>query len=211
MKTAIIVLIVIAVIISLWFVWWYFASRVERPDSQIIKTIGDIQIHTLPTQIYATVTVNGSETQAPRQAFGILAWFIFGNNTSRSSVAMTAPVISQQVSQPIAMTAPVVSQQVDASSYEVSFLMPKEYTMQTLPIPNDKRIRIHQVNPKTIAVVSFARYATESNIATYRNKLIDWLKQAWISTTGNSYVAQYNDPRTPPTMRTNEIWIEITS
>jgi SOUL heme-binding protein len=86
---------------------------------------------------------------------------------------MTAPVISQQISQPIAMTAPVVSQQVDTSTYEVSFLMPKEYTMQTLPIPNDKRIHIHQVNPKTIAVVSFARYATESNITTYRNKLLD--------------------------------------
>jgi hypothetical protein len=39
----------------------------------IIKTIGDIQIRALPAQIYATVTVSGSETQAPRQAFGILA------------------------------------------------------------------------------------------------------------------------------------------
>lgn len=91
---------------------------------------------------------------------------------SRSSVAMTAPVISQQISQPIAMTAPVISQAVSESIYEVSFLMPKQYTLQTLPIPNDKRIRIHTVESKTIAVISFARYATQSNIDHYRKKLL---------------------------------------
>lgn len=85
---------------------------------------------------------------------------------------MTAPVISQQISQPIAMTAPVISQVVSESIYEVSFLMPKQYTLQTLPIPNDKRIRIHTVESKTIAVIGFARYATQSNIDHYRKKLL---------------------------------------
>jgi hypothetical protein len=82
---------------------------------------------------------------------------------------MTAPVVSQ----PIAMTAPVVSQAMSESAYEVSFLMPKQYTLQTLPVPNDKRIRIHQVESKTIAAISFARYATEANITKYRKKLLD--------------------------------------
>jgi hypothetical protein len=85
---------------------------------------------------------------------------------------MTAPVVSQQISQPIAMTAPVVSQAVSESAYEVSFLMPKQYTLQTLPIPNDTRIRIHAVEPKMIAAISFARYATQANIDRYREKLL---------------------------------------
>lgn len=209
MKTLIIILIIIIVLVGLWFTWWYFTSRVEQPKTQIIQTLWDIQIRQIPEQIYATVTVQWSAAQAPGKAFGMLAGFIFGGNVSRSSVAMTAPVISQAVSQPIAMTAPVVSQAIDESSYEVSFLMPSQYTMDTLPLPNNDRIRIHSVAAKTIAVVSFARYATQSNIDTYTTKLIEWLKAANITATGTTILAQYNDPRTPPTMRTNEIWIEI--
>ena len=56
--------------------------------------------------------------------------------------------------------------------------MPKQYTLQTLPVPNDKRIRIHQVESKTIAVISFAWYATQSNIDYYRKQLLDTLKTA---------------------------------
>jgi effector-binding domain-containing protein len=87
--------------------------------------------------------------------------------------------------------------------------MPKEYTLDTLPIPNDKRISITTMKSKTIAVITFSRYATQDAITTYRTKLLDWLKALNINTKGESVVAQYNDPWTPPTMRTNEIWIEI--
>jgi hypothetical protein len=122
---------------------------------------------------------------------------------------MTAPVITQKKSETISMTAPVVSQKTPTWSYEVLFLMPKEYTLDTLPIPNDKRISITTMKSKTIAVITFSRYATQDAITTYRTKLLDWLKALNISTRGESVVAQYNDPWTPPPMRTNEIWIEI--
>lgn len=85
---------------------------------------------------------------------------------------MTAPVTSQASSQTIAMTAPVTSQQTNDTSYEVSFTMPAAYTLDTLPLPNDDRIRIHTVPTQTIAVVRFARYATQSNIDQYREKLL---------------------------------------
>ncbi|NCQ81489.1 hypothetical protein GW750_01530 [bacterium] len=39
--------------------------------------------------------------------------------------------------------------------YEVSFLMPDSYTMDTLPIPDDSRISIQQIPQKTRAVVTF--------------------------------------------------------
>lgn len=209
MKTSLIVWSIIIILLGLWFVRGYFASRVERPAYKVIATHGDIQIRQMPAQIYATVTVTGEESQAPRQAFGILAGFIFGGNKSRSSIAMTAPVLTQSQSETISMTAPVVSQQDSTWSYQVSFLMPKEYTMNNLPIPNDNRIFIHTVQAKDIAVITFSRYATQGTINTYRSKLLDWLKALNITTRGESFVAQYNDPWTPPMMRTNEIWIEI--
>lgn len=209
MKILSISLIIVIGLVWLRFIRWYFASRVERPTTEIVSNYGDIQIRTMPEQIYASVTVDGTESQAPSKAFGILAGFIFGNNTTKSSVSMTAPVITQKKSETISMTAPVLSQKTPTWSYEVSFLMPKEYTLDTLPIPNDKRISITTMKSKTIAVITFSRYATQDAITTYRSKLLDWLKALNINTKWESVVAQYNDPWTPPTMRTNEIWIEI--
>ena len=51
--------------------------------------------------------------------------------------------------------------------------MPKEYTLDTLPIPNDKRISITTVQQKDIAIITFSRYATQDAITTYRTKLLD--------------------------------------
>jgi effector-binding domain-containing protein len=163
----------------------------------------------MPEQIYASVTVAGTESWAPNNAFRVLAGFIFWGNTTKASVAMTAPVISQKTSENIAMTAPVISQKSSASTYEVSFLMPAEYTIENLPVPNDKSIRIHTVPSKTIAAITFDGYTTQDRITKYRESLLQSLQKSWISTSGESLVAQYNDPRTPPMMRTNEIWIEV--
>lgn len=210
MKTPLIIfLIILIIVIWLRFVRWFFASRVERPTTDLITNYWEIQIRSMPEKIYASVVVHGEESQAPSKAFGILAGFIFGNNTTQSKVSMTAPVITQKTSETISMTTPVVSQKTSTWSYQVSFLMPKEYTIDTLPIPNDKRISITTIQSKNIAVITFSRYATQDTINTYRSKLLDWLKALNISTRGESVVAQYNDPWTPPMMRTNEIWIEI--
>ena len=203
--------IIIIIIILFWIrhLRWYIVNNVERPDFEIITDYDNIQIRKIPKQIYATVTITGNESQVSSEGFSILAGFIFGWNKSRTNVAMTSPVISQKQSQTIAMTSPVLSQKDNEWSYSISFLMPKEYTIDTLPIPDDDRITIHNIDEKTIAVISFNAYATQTRIEKYRSKLLDWLKSLNISTLWEPIVAQYNDPWTPPLMRTNEIRIEI--
>ena len=51
----------------------YFASRVETPNYKILQTYDDLEIRQIPNKIYATVSVTGSETQAPNKAFRMLA------------------------------------------------------------------------------------------------------------------------------------------
>lgn len=191
---------------------WYFANRVERPKATIIKQIdNNIEIRKTNSQIYASVKVVANESDAPYKAFNILAWYIFGNNTNKSKIAMTAPVVSQKSNEweKIAMTAPVISQKSSESEYTVSFIMPSIYTLENLPAPNDSRINIYEVWSKTIAVIKFNNYVTTDRVKKYSQELLDRLKSENISTTGEYTVAQYNDPRTPRFMRTNEIRIEV--
>lgn len=206
----IVIVIVIVWLILVWFARWWYANRVERPLNEILLDSDGIQIRRTPASIYATVTVSGWATQAPSRAFGILAGYIFGKNITQSQIAMTAPVVTQPTTQAIAMTAPVILQSSDNDTSDVSFIMPPQYTMQTLPLPQDDRIRITSVASKVIAVISFDGYVNKpSRVDRYRDQLLTTLEDMKISTIGDIIVAQYNDPWTPWFMRTNEIWIEV--
>jgi len=123
---------------------------------------------------------------------------------------MTSPVLSQPQSTKIAMTAPVISVTTQDDSSDVSFIMPSQYTIDTLPIPQDDRIRILSVPSKIIASIKFDGYVNNSErVKSYQNKLIDALYELNITMIGDPMIAQYNDPYTPWFMRTNEIWIEV--
>ena len=54
---------------------------------------------------------------------------------------MTAPVEMQPLPQKINMTKPVLTEGND-NTWIVSFIMPNEFTLETLPKPNNKNIKI---------------------------------------------------------------------
>lgn len=211
MNTFITITTIVIVWILIWIIWWwYLNSSVERPHNELLLDRDGIQIRRTPASIYATVTVSWSSTQAPSRAFGILAGYIFSKNIAQDKIAMTAPVISQATAQTIAMTAPVVSQSMDDNTSDVSFIMPSQYTMDTLPLPQDDRVRITSVASTTIAVISFDGYVSkQSRVDRYRGQLLTTLQTLSIKPIGETSLAQYNAPWTPRFMRTNEIWVEV--
>ena len=101
--------------------------------------------------------VSGSDEDARSAGIRLLADFIFGNNTARASIAMTAPVAQQPAGgEAVAMTAPV-SQSRDASGqWRVRFFMPAKYTRETLPKPNNAAVQIVDVPAETTAVLRFS-------------------------------------------------------
>lgn len=119
-------------------------SDVERPDYEVISSAAqNIELRRYAPMIIAQVTVEGAREQAIGDGFRLLADYIFGNNTVSQEIAMTAPV-QQQASEKIAMTAPV-QQQAEGNAWTVSFVMPSDYTMETLPKPNNERVTLKQI------------------------------------------------------------------
>jgi len=128
----------------------------EKPDYTVVMEDDKFEIREYPSMLIAEVTVMGDRKTAANLAFKKLAGFIFGDNQSRSKVAMTSPVTqtpaAEKQSEKIAMTAPVVQTQTETGIWIVNFMMPSEYTMETLPVPDDKDITIRETDPYTFGL-----------------------------------------------------------
>ena len=207
------IIIGLIVVASLWSVWGFFGSRVEQTDYTVVEKKKGYEIREYPAHIVAQTTVQGLSSGSMGNGFSIVAGYIFGGNTKKESIAMTAPVFAQKgeekkISESIAMTAPVLATQ-EGDSQTISFGMPRNYTMETLPTPNDPRVKIVMIPAKKYAVIRFAGYRSDTRIKNMQEKLRLALADDGVSIEGDTAYAGYNAPWTPPWMTRNEVLIEI--
>lgn len=214
-----ITLIIIIAVLILWTIYGYFASRVEQAEYAVISNEKgekkEYEIRAYPSHIVAETTVEGSYMESMSQGFSIVAGYIFGGNIKKERIAMTTPVMvqgsaSKDVSEKIAMTSPVVIQRA-GDTKKIYFVMPKGYTLDTLPTPTDKRVVLRVVPGATYAVLRFSGYRTASRIENMEKKLTELLTSDDVEIMGEPAYAGYNAPGTPPWMTRNEILIEIKS
>ncbi len=181
---------------------------VEEPEYQVETKAAEYEIRKYGPMIVAETKIESSFEEAGNQAFRILAAFIFGENKAKSKIEMTAPVSQTVASQKIAMTAPV-TQTNGENGFLVQFTMPSEYTLETLPAPNDPRVEIRQIPARKIAVYSYSGSWSESR---YREKLAKFneaLKRDQVSSVGEPVLARFNSPFQLWFLRRNEIWLEV--
>ncbi|MEI6864182.1 MAG: heme-binding protein [Candidatus Adlerbacteria bacterium] len=212
-KNMITILIALVILIGLWSIWGFFSSRVEQADYTVVKKMDGYEIREYPAHIVAQTTVKGSYGESIGNGFRIVAGYIFGGNTKKESIAMTAPVVAQKVggekiSESIAMTAPVVAT-TEGDSQIISFGMPRSYTLETLPTPNDPRVKIVMIPTKKYAALQFSGYRSDARVKDMQEKLASALARDGVATKGSTAYAGYNAPWTPPWMMRNEVLVEI--
>ena len=188
--------------------WGPIMSNVEKPDYVVTLSKNNIEIREYKPMITASVRVSGERKEAIRKGFRLVADYIFGNNAISTKIAMTAPV-EQRESQKIAMTAPV-QQQLDGQSWEISFVMPKEYSINTLPTPKNSEVTLAEIASKQFVVIKFSGRNTDSNIEQYTTRLEKFALDNSLQTTGSPKYAFYNPPWTLPFLRRNEVMLELT-
>lgn len=187
--------------------WGPIVSNVEQARYSVAKIDGSFEIRDYPPMIVAETEVTGDRKQSINEGFRIIADFIFGNNQSRQKVAMTAPVIQEQNKQ-IAMTSPV-AQQGSNNNWKVRFVMPSEYTLDTLPRPNNTAVKITGVAAKRFAVIRFSGLPSAENLSRNENDLNDYINKNNLKVIGSPTYAFYNPPWTLPFLRRNEVLVEI--
>ncbi|MEI8026726.1 MAG: heme-binding protein [Pseudomonadota bacterium] len=181
---------------------------VSEPTYKVDSKNDHYEIRTYQPIIVAETLIEADFDEAGSKAFAILADYIFGKNKSKQKMEMTAPVAQQNLSEKIAMTAPV-SQIEDHRGHLVQFTMPSNYTMDTLPLPLDPRVKLKEMGSRTVAVYSYSGSWSESR---YKSKLAKFhleLSKDKITTKGEPVFARYNSPFQLWFLRRNEIWLEI--
>lgn len=199
------------------------AMAIEEPKYETVLQEARFEVRQYAPVIIAETWVDGDMDAASSKGFRAIADYIFGNNKAPQNpaggkIAMTAPVTMepQSMSSKIAMTAPValqpasdVSGLVGAQRWRVQFVMPSEYTMSTLPTPNNAAVTVREVPAKSVAIAKYSGFNSESRIQAETKALVAWMQGRKLAAASPAQLARYDPPWTLPMWRRNEIHIEI--
>lgn len=180
----------------------------ERPSFELLAKEDGFQIRRYPSLIVAETAMPPPSSDGDRDSspFMTLAGFI----GVLSTPANHAPGTEEPV--PIAMTAPVLS---PGDSTKMSFVMPREFTMESMPVPNDPAVTVSELPSTVYAVTTFSGWAREEEMQAQATALLDKLdakgmalkrdaagKPVWLQ-------ARYDSPWVPAEKRTNEVLVEL--
>ena len=176
------------------------AMSYEEPEYNIVKKTDIYEVRQYKKRAVAEV-IYGEEDSGFRMLFD----YISGSNKGSKEVEMTIPVTQ---SKEIDMTVPV-TQSASDGEMSMSFFLPKQYSKQNAPEPNDERIKIIDLPKEYFAVISYSGFASDSNFEEHHTELKAALDKDRMVINGPPIKATYNSPFTPPFLRRNEAMYPI--
>ena len=188
------------------------AQAIDEPAYTVVQTTDVFEVRQYAPYLVAEVVVPGPVNEAGSQGFNLLGGYIFGKNKGERKLEMTAPV-TQQAAPPVKleMTAPVTQAAAPGGTgqFVVQFVMPKGYTLATLPEPLDARVKLREVPGNRVAVIRFSGSWSQSTYEEQLQKLRNALAAAGMATQGEPVSSRYNSPFSLPFLRRNEIWLNL--
>jgi len=208
MKTLVYILVGLAIftVSSLGFV--NPAAAIEKAKYTVLEKDDDFELRQYETQIVAETYVEGSLKDSGDDGFRRLYAYISGDNKKKQSISMTAPVGQEASSRKIPMTAPV-SQEKKNGQWRITFLMPGEYSLETLPEPLDERVKLKVEPGRLMAAVRYSGTWSEKGYKKNKALLEEFIENRGLVKKGPAIWARYDPPFMPWFLRRNEVLIPI--
>ena len=184
------------------------ALAIEKAKYTVVEKEDDFEIRQYDSQIVAETFVEGDLEDVGNEGFRRLYAYISGDNKKKQSISMTAPVGQEAGSEKIAMTAPVKQEKKD-NQWRITFLMPAEYTLETLPEPNDNRVKLKADPGRLMAAVRYSGTWSEDGYEENRALLEEYIQKRGLTKAGDPVWARYDPPFMPWFLRRNEVLIPI--
>ncbi|MGD9331684.1 MAG: heme-binding protein [Desulfobacterales bacterium] len=198
--------------LSLAAIWFLCAvppgMATEEAPYTVLQKDGDFELRQYEPHIVAETVVEGDFSAVGNVGFRRLFDYISGNNRRKQEIAMTAPVSQEASSQKIAMTAPVGQEQV-AGKWRVTFMMPTEYTLDTLPEPLNFDVTLREVPGRLIAAIRYSGPWGQARYQTHEDQLQVWIEDNQLVAVGPPIFARYNSPFMIWFLRRNEVLIPV--
>ena len=107
------------------------------------------------------------------------------------------------------MTAPVIQQADGEADHLVSFVMPSDFSFESLPLPISSRLKIVEVAEHLAAALKFSGSWNEARFAAKGEELLAAVKLAGLETDGSVYWARFDPPFKPGFLRRNEALVRV--
>lgn len=184
-------------------------SGTEQPSYSVEESIAEtVEIRRYEARVFAEARVDADTGNHRNAAFRLLFDYISGNNQATTKIAMTAPVTSASVSQEIAMTVPVTSD-TQGDTYTMRFSLPKSFSLETAPVPNDPAVTVSETPPRHEAVLTFSGTTADDAVDLKKAELVTVLKQSGWTMTGAPVAYFYDPPWTLPPLKRNEVTVVV--
>jgi hypothetical protein len=166
----------------------------ETPAYTTLSEQVGFEIRRYDPRVVAEVVVPGKPDEAANEGFQILADYIFGNNASKTEIAMTTPV----------------ERTPEGDAWKITFTMPSQFILATLPQPNDERIELREIPTKTYAVKRFAGAPRAGRVEARTKRFLEDIDRSGFQVAGTPPTfARFDPPWTLPFLRRNEILVEL--
>lgn len=184
-------------------------SGTEQPAYSVEASLSEtIEVRRYEARVYAEARVEIDPGNHRNAAFRLLFDYISGNNQAATKIAMTAPVTSASASQEMAMTVPV-SSDTQNGTYTMRFFLPKSFSVETAPVPNDPAVTVGVTPPRFEAVLTFSGSTADEVVDSRKAELAHALKQSGWAMIGEPAAYFYDPPWTLPPLKRNEVTVVV--
>lgn len=181
----------------------------EQPY-EVVRRYDGFELRRYPSHVVAEVTVELPFEEAGNTAFRYLFGYITGQNRSRTSAAMTAPVVqSAGAAQKVGMTAPVIQHSTQEGGYAVAFVLPALMTEETAPEPIDPQVSIHTVPPSLAAARRYSGRWSQNSYECQCSSLLQAIQAEGLKAVGTPRFARFDPPFKPWFLRRNEVVVDV--
>ncbi|MEM8822319.1 MAG: heme-binding protein [Pseudomonadota bacterium] len=209
--------VLMAVPVSAQYTVYTEGQTSETPGFEVVAAgqtaMGPVEVRRYAPYIAAEIEVEAETNRlAASRGFGPLARYIFGANEPGSRISMTEPVVTAPAAggTRISMTEPVVTAPTsNEGAYTVQFPMPSPWSLDTLPVPEDARVSLIEIDARTLATQRWLGARTDAAVERATALLMAWIDAAGLRAVGPVAVAQFDSPSVARDRQRWEVQVEV--
>jgi effector-binding domain-containing protein len=168
---------------------------IEKPEYRVVRSAEGIEIRDYDEYWVAECHVKNESdlSMASSLAFRRLFNYISGENSANQKIEMTSPV----------------QQTAGDTGWLISFVVPKDVSLGSIPVPRNASIEIKKVPAGKYAALVYSGAWSDDKLESKGRDLLRAVEKLGLVTDGPLTSARYNPPFMPAFLRRNEVLVRL--